>query len=108
MLLLFPIYTLVQVMVLTPLGVFEYLTTALRIKAAGLIRSRRRPVAAPVVREVAVRRYRDDDVPPSRALAESLQQFPPEQGGKRVVRNDVTVAIARSRVPKQPERAKKP
>ncbi|MDT4989677.1 MAG: hypothetical protein QOI74_3771 [Micromonosporaceae bacterium] len=99
-LLLFPLYTLVQVMVLTPLGVVAYLATAARSRTVGLIRVRQRPVATPPVRAVAVRRYRDDDVAPSAALAASLEQYVPEEGGRRLVRNEETVAIADRRRPR--------
>jgi hypothetical protein len=52
------------------------------------------------VRAVAVRRYRDDDVAPSAALAASLEQYVPEEGGRRLVRNEETVAIADRRRPR--------
>jgi hypothetical protein len=99
-LLLFPLYALVQVMVLTPLGVVAYLGAALRVRTVGFIRVRRRPIATTAVRAVAIRRYRDDGVAPSAALAASLEQYVPAQGGQHVVLNEETVAIADRRRPR--------
>ncbi|GIJ70383.1 hypothetical protein Voc01_053000 [Virgisporangium ochraceum] len=99
-LLLFPIYSLVSVMVITPLGIWKYLRIAATARMVGRISIRRRrhrqaPVHARVI--APARRIRTESAEPSDALRDAMANganVPPVDRGRHRVRNDETVLIS--------------